>query len=96
MNKSIYSTALLAITIILVIYLFQTEYYRIFPSTDLVALSKRELRIGGIEAMKNGDDPISAIVLYDYSIIGRALPRMFQQPIRACVLVTKAITYAVY
>lgn len=71
MNKSIYSTALLAIIIILVIYLFQTEYYRIFPSTDLVALSKRELRIGGIEAMKNGDDPISAIVLYDYSIIGR-------------------------
>lgn len=71
MNKSVYSTALLTIIIILVLYLFRTEYYRIFPSTELVNLSKRELRIGGIEAMKKGDDPISAIVLYNYTVIGR-------------------------
>jgi tRNA(Arg) A34 adenosine deaminase TadA len=71
MNKSVYLTALLAIIIILVIYLFRTEYYKIFPSTELVTLSKRELRIGGIEAMKKGDDPVSAIVLYNYTVIGR-------------------------
>lgn len=71
MNKSIYSTALLAIILILLIYLFRIEYYRIFPSTDLVNLSKRELRNSGIEAMKKGDEPISAIVLYNYTVIGR-------------------------
>lgn len=71
MNKSVYLTLLLAIIFILVIYLFRSEFFRITPSTDLVTLSKRELRNGGIEAMKKGDEPISAIVLYNYTVIGR-------------------------
>lgn len=71
MNKSVYSTLLLAIIFILVIYLLRSEFFRIAPSTDLVNLSKRELRISGIEAMEKGDEPISAIVLYNYSVIGR-------------------------
>jgi len=71
MNKSVYLTLLLVTIFMLVIYLFRSEFFRIAPSTDLVTLSKRELRNSGIEAMKKGDDPISAIVLYNYTVIGR-------------------------
>jgi tRNA(Arg) A34 adenosine deaminase TadA len=71
MTKSVYLTLLLAIILILAIYLLRSEFFRIAPSVDLVTLSKRELRISGIEAMKKGDEPISAIVLYNYTVIGR-------------------------
>lgn len=59
------------ILFLIIIYMLRTEFFRIFPSTDLIALSKRELRISGIEAIKKGDEPISAIILYNYSVIGR-------------------------
>ena len=71
MNKSVYLILLLAIIFSLVIYLLRSEFFRIAPRVDLVTLSKRELRISGIEAMKKGDEPISAIVLYNYTVIGR-------------------------
>jgi tRNA(Arg) A34 adenosine deaminase TadA len=71
MNKSVYITLLLAIILILAIYLLRSEFFRIASSVDLITLSKRELRISGIEAMKKGDEPISAIVLYNYTVIGR-------------------------
>lgn len=71
MSKSIYLTLLLVIVLILAVYLIRSEVFRIFPSTNLVDLSKRELRISGIQAIKKGDEPISAIVLYNYSVVGR-------------------------
>lgn len=71
MKKSVYLALLLAVIIILIIYFLRSEFFHIAPSTDLVNLSKRELRISGIEALKRGDEPISAIVLYNYSLIGR-------------------------
>ncbi len=71
MNKSVYLTLLLIITLIVILYLFRSEFFRITPSTDLVNLSKRELRNIGIKAIKKGDEPISSIVLYNYTIIGR-------------------------
>lgn len=71
MKKSVYSTSLLVIVLIVIIYLLKSEFYRIFPSTELIYLSKRELRNEGIEALKKGDEPISAILLYNYSVIGR-------------------------
>jgi tRNA(Arg) A34 adenosine deaminase TadA len=71
MNKSIYLSLFLGIVLIIIIFLLRSEFYRIFPSTDLVNLSKRELRNTGIEALKKGDDPVSAIVLYNYTVIGR-------------------------
>lgn len=71
MNKSVYLTLLLVIIFILGIYLLRSEFFRIAPSVDLVNLSKRELRISGIEALKKGDEPISAIVLYNFTVTGR-------------------------
>lgn len=71
MKKSYYLTLLLIIVVFIIFYLFRSEFFRIFPSTDLVSLSKRELRNTGIEAIKSGDDPVSAIVLYNYTVIGR-------------------------
>ena len=71
MNKSVYLTLLLAIVFIIALYLLRSQVFRIAPSTDLVNLSKRELRNTGIEAIKKGDEPVSAIVLYNYSIVGR-------------------------
>ena len=71
MNKSVYLILLLAIIFMLVIFLLRSEFFRITPRVDLITLSKRELRISGIEAMKKGDEPISAIVLYNYTVIGR-------------------------
>jgi tRNA(Arg) A34 adenosine deaminase TadA len=71
MKKSIYLTLLGGIVLVIILYLLRSEFFRIFPSTDLVNLSKRELRNAGIEALKKGDDPVSAIVLYNYTLIGR-------------------------
>jgi hypothetical protein len=71
MKKSVYIALLLAVIVIFIIYFLRSEFFRIVPSTNLVNLSKRELRINGIEALKRGDEPISAIVLYNYSLIGR-------------------------
>ncbi len=71
MNKSIYLLLVLGIVFVIAIYLVSSEVFRIFPSTDLVNLSKRELKISGIDAIKKGDEPISAILLYNYSVIGR-------------------------
>lgn len=71
MNKSVYLTLLLGFFFLLIVYFLRTEFYRVFPSTELVNLSKRELKISGINAIKKGDDPVSAIVLYNYTVVGR-------------------------
>jgi tRNA(Arg) A34 adenosine deaminase TadA len=71
MNKTIYLSLILVVFVIVVIYLLRSEVYRIFPSTNLIELSKRELRISGIQAIKKGNEPISAIVLYNYTVVGR-------------------------
>jgi tRNA(Arg) A34 adenosine deaminase TadA len=71
MKKSIYLSLLLGLVLIIAIYLLRSEFFRIFPSTELVTLSKRELKNTGIEALKKGDAPIAAIVLYNYSVVGR-------------------------
>jgi hypothetical protein len=71
MKKSAYIALLLTIIVILIIYFLRSEFFRIVPSINLVNLSKRELRINGIEALKKGDEPVSAIILYNYSLIGR-------------------------
>jgi tRNA(Arg) A34 adenosine deaminase TadA len=71
MKKSVYIVLLLAIIFIIVIYFSRSEFFRIFPDTELVSLSKRELRNTSIQAIENGDEPVSAVVLYNYSLIGR-------------------------
>lgn len=71
MKKSTCLIIIAAIFLIAIIYLFRTEFYHIFPSTELVDLSKRELRNTALQAIKAGDDPVSAVVLYNYSLIGR-------------------------
>lgn len=71
MTKLIYLSLLVGIMIIVVIYLVRTELFRVFSDTELVDLSKRELRNSAIKAIERGDEPVSAIVLYNYSLIGK-------------------------
>lgn len=71
MKKSFYLIFILGFALLIIVYLVRSEYYRIFPDTELVALSKRELRNTAIQAINKGDEPVSAIVLYNYSLIGR-------------------------
>lgn len=71
MKKSIYIVLLLAFIFFAIVYLLRSEFFRIFPDTELVSLSKRELRNAAIQAIGKGDEPVSAVVLYNYSLIGR-------------------------
>jgi tRNA(Arg) A34 adenosine deaminase TadA len=71
MKKSIYQSLLLGIVVIIIVYFLRSELFRIFPDTELVSLSKRELRNSAIRAIEKGDEPVSAVVLYNYSLIGR-------------------------
>jgi tRNA(Arg) A34 adenosine deaminase TadA len=71
MKKSIYLFFLLGIVLIVIVYLVRSEFFRVLPSTDLLALSHRELRNSAIKAIERGDEPVSAIVLHNYSLIGR-------------------------
>jgi tRNA(Arg) A34 adenosine deaminase TadA len=71
MKKSISIVFLLIVIIVVIIYLMRSEFFRVFPNTELVSLSKRELRNTAIQAIIKGDEPVSAVILYNYSLIGR-------------------------
>ena len=71
MKKSIYLIIIAGFVVLILLYLGKSEFYRIFPSSELVSLSQRELRNTAIQAIKKGDEPVSAVVLYNYSLIGR-------------------------
>ncbi|NWF89901.1 MAG: hypothetical protein HXY50_10625 [Ignavibacteriaceae bacterium] len=71
MKKYLYKILILVIILLAIIYLVRSELFRLFPSTDLVELSKRELRNTALQAIKEGDNPVSAVVLYNYTLVGR-------------------------
>lgn len=71
MKKQFNLLLITALFLIIAIYTFRAEIFRIFPSSEMPYLSKRELKNEAVKAIKKGDEPISAIVLYNYSIIGR-------------------------
>lgn len=71
MKKNILTIIFVLFIVVILIYAFRSELFRIFPSTELLFLSKRELKAEAIKSIKKGDEPVSAIVLYEYSIIGR-------------------------
>lgn len=61
----------MGIVLIIIVYLLRSEFFRISADSELVSLSKRELRNSAIRAIEKGDEPVSAVVLYNYSLIGR-------------------------
>jgi tRNA(Arg) A34 adenosine deaminase TadA len=71
MKRSLTIINLLLVILLLAAYFLRSQFFSIAPEIDLLDLSNRELRINAIEALKEGDEPISALLLYDYSIIGR-------------------------
>jgi tRNA(Arg) A34 adenosine deaminase TadA len=77
MKRSFYIVLLIIFALLLILFLIRSEYYQVFSNTELVELSKRELRNTAIQAIGKGDDPVSAIVLYNYSLIGRGHNTLF-------------------
>lgn len=71
MKRSLTIINLLLVVFLLALYFLRSQFFSIAPDVDLLDLSNRELRINGIQALKAGDEPVSALLLYDYSIIGR-------------------------
>lgn len=71
MKKSVYLIIIAGLVLIILLSLFRAELFRIFPNSELVDLSKRELRNTALQAIKEGDEPVSAVVLYNYSLVGR-------------------------
>lgn len=71
MKRSVLIIIVIFVVFVLALYILRSQFFSIAPQTELLDLSNRELRINGIEALKKGDEPVSALLLYDYSIIGR-------------------------
>lgn len=64
-------TIVMGILICLITLLFQTQLYRIFPRNYIDNKFKIELLKLGNEAVKSKDVPISSLLVYKDSIIGR-------------------------
>lgn len=71
MKKNILAIIFVFFVVVVLFYTFRSELFRIYPSTELLFLSKREIKAEAIKSIKKGDEPVSAIVLHQYSIIGR-------------------------
>lgn len=84
-----------ALFLVILIFAFRSEIFRIFPSGELVFLSKRELKNEALKAIKNGDEPVSAIVLYNYSIIGRGYNTIISDTNAAGHAIINAINNAI-
>jgi hypothetical protein len=64
-------TIVMGILICLITLLFQAQLYRIFPRNYIDNKFKIELLKLGNEAVKSKDIPISSLLVYKDSIIGR-------------------------
>ncbi len=69
--KKILLTLLILAGLFLIILLFQSEIYRITPKAQLTNEQENILYNLAQQAKANGDLPISAIILYNKTIIGK-------------------------
>lgn len=57
--------------LIITVFALRTQFYQISSEKKLIDQYKKELNISGQKALKSEDLPISAILIYNYEIIGR-------------------------
>ena len=57
--------------VIICIIVFRSQFYRISSNKKLIDQYKRELSGLGLATLKSQDIPISAIIIYNYNVIGR-------------------------
>ncbi|OGU73868.1 MAG: hypothetical protein A2V93_08585 [Ignavibacteria bacterium RBG_16_34_14] len=66
-------TLLLSLILFLIVIIFalRTQFYQVSSKKKLIVQYKRELDAIGQNALKSNDMPISAILIYNFEIIGR-------------------------
>ena len=61
----------LILLLVIALFVLQSQFYRVSSSKKLIDQYKRELSGLGLASLNSQDIPISAIIIYNYNVIGR-------------------------